>query len=253
MARLDTILINLDDCQERLDSATVVLQDLGLAFHRLSAFDGRGVPVRDLPNYDGDAALRAIGRELTGGEVGCYLSHVMAAEQFLRGDATFGLVVEDDLGAAPEAAQTLRALLEWLEGHPELDWDLANLGATSSRHFDTLLGFDHPNRLRRAFYFPMTTTAILWNRRGAERFLAVARPVFMPIDHFLRHWVATTGRGLAMQAAILPAGGMASIIDQHTPRRKTRRNLRSWIARQRGLLLTKRRAARTMRAWEGQQ
>jgi len=250
VARLDIQLINLGDSHDRLASSTLVLDGMGLAFERLAAFDGRGLPVSDLPGYHAEGAIRVVGRDLTGGEVGCYLSHVQAAEQFLRGQGDFGLVLEDDFGVTPESRETLAALVAWLDGHSDVEWDLVNLGETTRRHVLKIAGYEHPNALLRSFYLPMTTTAILWSRQGATRFLQAALPIRMPIDHFLRHWAAKTGLGLSLERAIFPARGVESIIDRGTPRRRVRRNFRSWIAKHRELSGTKWQARRTMSLWQ---
>lgn len=250
MASLNIYLINLGDSQDRLAASNRALDGLGLAFGRIPAFDGRGLPVSELPDYDARGAARVIGRGLTGGEVGCYLSHIRAAEQFLRDGGTFGLVLEDDFGATPDAGETLAFLTDWLESHPDVAWDLANLGETTQRRTMKIAGYGHPNALLRSFYMPMTTTAILWSRPGAERFLRVARPIRMPIDHFLRRWAVDTGLGLSLERAILPARGVASVIDLGAPRRRIRGNLGSWITKQRESLTTKWKAGRTMKAWQ---
>ena len=106
MSGLATFLINLDGSDDRLAGATALLNGIGLPFERLAAFDGRGIPADRLPDYDPQECRRRFGRHLSGGEVGCYQSHLAAARRFLASDARFGLVLEDDLGVTAQTAQS---------------------------------------------------------------------------------------------------------------------------------------------------
>lgn len=250
--RLDTALINLDGSDARLEGATALLNGLGLGFQRLAAFDGRGVAPADLPDHDAAETRRRFGRYLSGGEVGCYQSHLRAAERFLAGEARYGLVLEDDLGVTPDTAAALQAMLDWLDRNPGLDWDLANLGARVVRSFVPVDGYSGPGTLCHAFYFPVTTTAILWSRKGAAGFLAEGRPILLPVDHFFRKWASASGRGLAFRKAIFPDRQEESLINQDAARQKTKRPWTAWFHRQRQLLAYKATARHSMNRFRKQ-
>ncbi|WP_366525747.1 glycosyltransferase family 25 protein, partial [Planktotalea sp.] len=38
-----------------------------------------------------------MGRDVNGGEIGCYFSHIRALENFLETGAPYGFVLEDDM------------------------------------------------------------------------------------------------------------------------------------------------------------
>ncbi len=250
MARLSTYLINLDDSHDRLAAAKALLDGIGLPFERLSAFDGRGLAAEDLPDYDAKAARKLTGRGLSGGEVGCYQSHLIAARRFLDSGATYGLALEDDLGVRPGALDSLQGLLDWFDAHPLLRWDLANLGAPVRRSFLPVKGCDWDNPLCHAFHFPVTTTAILWSRQGAEAFLTQGRPILQPVDHFLRAWVAGGRQGLAFRQALFPSRGEESLINQGKARQIMRQGAVHWLKRQWQLQATKAAARAAMKRHE---
>ena len=65
---LITFLINLDGSDDRLNSARAQLDQQGIAFTRVSAFDGRGLNLTEVRDYDEAHAVRYMGRKLKGGE-----------------------------------------------------------------------------------------------------------------------------------------------------------------------------------------
>ncbi len=85
---LITFLTNLDGSDDRLNSARAQLDQQGIAFTRVSAFDGRGLNLTEVRDYDEAHAVRYMGRKLKGGELGCYYSHLDCARRFLASDAT---------------------------------------------------------------------------------------------------------------------------------------------------------------------
>ncbi|WP_276709476.1 glycosyltransferase family 25 protein [Campylobacter rectus] len=65
-------------------------------FKLVEATDGRVMSAKEYYGY-ALASLEAYGRLLSPSEVGCSLSHVRAYEEFLKSDAKFALILEDDV------------------------------------------------------------------------------------------------------------------------------------------------------------
>ena len=65
-------------------------------FKLVEATDGRAMSAKEYYGY-ALASLEAYGRLLSPSEVGCSLSHVRAYEEFLKSDASFALILEDDV------------------------------------------------------------------------------------------------------------------------------------------------------------
>lgn len=65
-------------------------------FKLVEATDGRAMSAKEYYGY-ALPGLEAYGRLLSPSEVGCSLSHVRAYEEFLKSDASFALILEDDV------------------------------------------------------------------------------------------------------------------------------------------------------------
>lgn len=214
MTTLPIFLINLDGSDERLSAATAQLDAAGLTFERIPAFDGRNLRIDEFPAYDAKAAMRYMGRPMRGGEIGCYLSHLKAAQRIVDSGTPFGVVLEDDMSLSPDAASILQRLVEWLEAHPQ-DWDLINLGPNKHKIFTPLAQFQTAigcHTLTRAHYFPMTTTGLLWSRAGAQAFVEGHQSIFAPVDNYFRHWLTRNDRGLAVWPPLITTTGAESEI-----------------------------------------
>lgn len=208
-------LINLDSSQDRLASATRQLRAAGLSFERVPAFDGRALRPQDFPDYDPAGAVAYMGRPLRGGEIGCYLSHLAAARRFLESGAKCGIVFEDDAALKPGFAAGLEILLPWLDRHRD-SWDLVNLGSPQHKIYTPVMGFQVAGRhhdLTRAHYFPMTATALIWSRTGAETFVGTHRHITRGVDNHFRHWLTRTDRGLAVWPPLVTTTGAESDIE----------------------------------------
>ncbi len=214
---LKTMLINLDSSKERYLSAKQQLDKAGMAFERVSAFDGRKSVPTTFPEYDENKALSWFGRKLSGSELGCYFSHIDCTKRFLTSEADYGLTLEDDLLLHADVHDTLTALLKWLnEGHAP-SWYMINLGRPVKRFESTLKTFETLEISRqfcKAHYFPDTTTAILWSREGAQNFLKTADQIYMPIDHFLRRWNCETDAGYGFLEPPITTTGAESDIER---------------------------------------
>lgn len=211
-------VINLDGSADRLASAQAQLQAQGLAFQRLPAFDGRGKPPRDLPRYRPWRALLWFGRPLTGGEVGCFLSHRNAAEAFLRTGLPYGLVFEDDILLSADFTMALAAVLAHLASGRFPGWRLVNLGRQVGLPDDALpLAEVRTPEARRQLCacldFPLSARALLWSRAGAGRFVERARLATGTVDNWLRSDLAVHGGGYCLAPPLVGAMPLESTIN----------------------------------------
>lgn len=254
MEQIATFLINLDSSTERLASATAQLDDAKIGFTRVSAFDGRSLDPLSRPEYDEARALSWFGRKLSGGELGCYFSHVDVARRFLETDLEFGLALEDDLSLCEGGAPLLNAVLDHLRSPRVSNWHMVNLGRPVKRMFTPILSLgaasdiEFQTELCRAHYFPDTTTAILWSRAGAQAFVDAAYPIFMPVDHFLRYWGVRTDGGLGLTRVPFTPTGAESDINTAKRPKDVRRARFYQLRKQRRLWCNKLGARRLQRA-----
>jgi glycosyl transferase family 25 len=176
-------VINLDRDVERMGSLARSLEALGLPYVRIPAVLGKQVPdwekLVDAELYGARNRL-AMPRP---GEVGCYLSHLKAMEEFLRSDAPWCVILEDDVELRPECVEVLAALAR------RDDWDLVKLFCFHS-------GLPVRKRALTARYhlvvhLTRTTSSAAYalNRRAAETLLRSMRPITEQVDHALeRPW-----------------------------------------------------------------
>jgi len=211
-------VINLDRDVERMASIRANLDALGLPFERLSAVMGK-----DVPEWEKLVDLRAYAwrnrlDKPRAGEVGCYLSHLKAMETFLRTDAPWCVILEDDVEVLPACVDVLRALSE------KDDWDLVKLFNFHSgmpvKKRDLVGGHRLVAHLTRT----TSSAAYVVNRRAAESLLKSMRPISEQVDHALdRPWeTGLRTRGIRpMPVVLAPVAGTSSTIGyQDRPKRR---------------------------------
>lgn len=212
---ITTYVINLETSTERLELISSRLHALDIPFERVAAIDGRKLDMATVDGYDADRAEQYMGRRLVGGEIGCYRSHLAVAERFLASEARYGLVLEDDAQLLCNPKILLAEALSDLEV-TDPDWLLLNIGNNKLKHASPMFSYNLDGRdyvLVAAHYFPMTTSAIVWSREGARRFIEEHRSIFAPVDNYFRYWLTREGHGYSFWPAPVTTTDAASIID----------------------------------------
>lgn len=227
---LQTFVINLDRSPDRMVRAAAQLAMQGIRFERVPAIDGKDLSGQ-VTGYDPQGTQAHIGRELTPGEVGCALSHFKGLEAFIATDARYALVLEDDFVLSDGLRGKLSPIIEWLDtGYRNVA--VANLASRPRFPFSPVLEVDG-HQVGQAHYPPMRTTALLWTREGATRFLAENETFTAPIDIQIRHWIGSSGTGLAISPPLISfddAGSVNWSSDQAAKRSTYRRSKNyAWI------------------------
>ncbi len=221
------LLINLDDCSDRLTSSAAFLDREGIAYTRLSAVDGRHRPAASFPEYDERLTHRRMARSMSSGEVACFLSHAQALRTFLQTDKPFLLLFEDDLRLDAGFADLMRASVDFLKAWPGR-WDVVNLSRGVKRVWTPIAAIPSAMgtfTLSASHYFPMTATGMLWSRAGAEAFLAQAFPVHAPIDFYIRDLCHRRSSGLAFDRPPVLVTTAPSVTDDAGRRKELPRAL----------------------------
>ena len=203
-------VINLDRDAERMASIRANLEALSLPFERLPAVMGKDVPewekLVDLPAY----AWRNRLDTPRAGEVGCYLSHLKAMETFLRTDAPWCVILEDDVEVLPACADVLRSLAE------KDDWDLVKLFNFHSGLPVKKRALGSAHHLVAHLTRTTSSAAYVVNRRAAETLLKSMRPITEQVDHALdRPWEnGLRVRGIRpMPVVLAPVAATTSTLD----------------------------------------
>ena len=176
------LVINLRSSTARWEKVSAELASAGLFFERHEAVDGRlfsAAEIAQLAPWDSSAFFKP----LSPGEIGCFLSHVSAAERIVRDGLNRALVLEDDFILAENFAVRLKDLLA-LPGRPP---DLIKIEG-ALRGGEWVATTAKGQKLYRHRRPPSRTAAQIWSHEGAKKFLATARPFLRPVDVHLKHW-----------------------------------------------------------------
>lgn len=209
--KLGVYLINLDSSTDRLAQASAELKKHNIEFERISAFDGRQLDITTYDGYNSEKANALMGRDLVGGEVGCYLSHQRCVNKFLASDYDFVIVLEDDLEIVSDLIPIVQKTIQWLEQNQN-GWYLINIGSTKRKLSKHLCQINE-HRLLKAYYFPVLTLGLVWSRQGAQAFQNDLTEIDAPIDVALQSWLTDLSRGYSMSPSLVQPNGADSDID----------------------------------------
>lgn len=176
------LVINLAGSTTRWRKVSSELNSCGLSYERHEAVDGRTLLKEEialLAPWDSTDFFKP----LSPGEIGCFLSHVSAAERIVREGWERTLVLEDDILLAEDFATKLEDLLA-IPGQPI---DLIKIEG-ELRGGEALVVSPGGQKLYRHRRPPSRTAAQIWSLNGARKFLTTARPFRRPVDVHLKHW-----------------------------------------------------------------
>lgn len=213
---LHTWVINLDRAHERLRHIQAQLEPLGLAWTRFAAVDAQQLQAQQLAALDEQAFRRRHGTIPARGELGCYLSHIEVMRTFLRTDAQFALILEDDVIVNATLPQVLRGLLQ--HAHR---WDMVKLSAVHSGSPQPVVEVCAGHHLAVMLSQCTGSSAYLINRHAATRYVASLLPMRLPYDHaFDRGWHLQLKIRVVTPTPCTHYGGLVSSMGAFDPDRK---------------------------------
>lgn len=218
--------INLQRSPDREERICARLTSAGFEFQKCVGIDGAELSEEQLSLYDEKRAIKYMGRKLYRGEVGCYLSHLKAVKAFLKSDAEFGLIVEDDL-VVPDGFKRFCLDVCDTARSTYRDWQLINLYRGAGRPFSSLaelqLG-DQVHRFGVAHSFPASAVALIWSKRGASEFIEKFSLIYAPVDQITKAWMSDRGLGLGFSKPVLSNDAEYSVIKsvEGIPQRRSR-------------------------------
>jgi glycosyl transferase family 25 len=169
----DTIFlyINMADSQDRRHHMEEQLASL--VHERVEAVNGYEL-FATISEQDKKRFLKAHGRDLRPGELGCYLSHLKAMQRLLDSDYKYAVILEDDASML----ETIPDLASYFSDKKAASWDFLRL--QSRRQF-------HKLALSDGFCLNLTrstgATAYAVNRKAAKILLEKLQVIEAPFDH----------------------------------------------------------------------
>ncbi|PWF42088.1 glycosyltransferase family 25 protein [Massilia glaciei] len=173
-------VLSLPSSSERRSRASAKLAREGIPFEFIDAVDGRTGQHPYLSNYDEKAFLINRRRKAAPGELGCYVSHVLAWEKCVEIDEAV-VVLEDDF----EITEQFAAGLKFIE--PYVDRvSFVRLEPLESRFFVRSVKGEHFSLVKQV-KVGMCATGYVITPQGARKFLETATAIRYPIDLFLKY------------------------------------------------------------------
>lgn len=218
-------VINLDRSKDRLDAITGKLDALGIDFQRVSAVDGSKISEEQkkelLYPIDHFETKVRFTRELTNGEIGCFLSHRECWKRLLDSDEKWALIMEDDIDISSRAQEYLKSE-DWIPNGVKIcqlsaqkriiDGKIA-VGSCKvvSEVACLVIPVDPP---------PLGTMAYLISREAAQLAVSMSDKLPAPVDNFLfSYWfyfsrIVPTYR--ISPVLVVPASNTDSVVGDRT-------------------------------------
>jgi glycosyl transferase family 25 len=188
-------VISLAADAERRSRMRKQFDALRLPFQFLDGVDGRRLTEEAREEAAPSRQLR-YWSHLTGGEIGCALSHLTAIRKIAAGHHPFVAVLEDDVAIGPGFPQFLAVL----ERHPP-PFDVMWLSQSPGKNYRAVMRIGQlaGRQIRARVYLDYTAAAAIYTREAARRIVDTIKVIEAPIDHML--WRNHTVPGLRVVEA----------------------------------------------------
>lgn len=178
-----TFVINLDSRPDKLKSAAEQLNKYNIEFERFPAVVGSELDQSTIDAaYDAETNSKKYYKEMSVGEVGCYLSHIRLWEKIVEEDLDFALILEDDLTVEPEIKHVIEAIQQLQ------DWDYIKLAGPKGKK---IIAEEPINDKYSLVYYnktPIGTSAQAVSKQGAKKLLESTKPFIRPVDSDLQYY-----------------------------------------------------------------
>ena len=176
-------VINLGDAKTRMEHMRVELAKLNLPYTRIDAILGRELP-EPIIQFNEKGFNILTGKHKNYGEIGCYLSHLNAFEEFLKSGSAHALILEDDVNLP----NNLPGLIQEAMTHHQ-HWDLLRLSSSREGKYLKIADIDSDFSLTYNTKVLKNTGAYVINRKAAEACVNKMLPMRLPFDVALdRDW-----------------------------------------------------------------
>jgi len=177
------LLLNLDREPSRLGTAAAEFDRCGLSCQRFAATDHLDLSDADIRRATQTPKRHGYKRELSRGEIACFLSHLAMWRRIAEGSDEIAFVFEDDVRLAPAAAEVIASI----EDGP-IDWDILRLFSMKARPLSDMRAVDDDHQCGLVLMPPVSTVGYAITRPAARHLTQTAMPFFLPVDQFLKHW-----------------------------------------------------------------
>lgn len=181
-------VINLDRSPDRWLSINKQLTKLGINAERISAFDGNTLTHDEIKKLTPKLYSKwEFPREISSGEIGCYLSHLECWKKLVSSDDDWALVMEDDIQISERALKFLSDS-SWIpEGVDIIQPFVVQpiMRYKVSKKFICIFDNDKCALYHPLKPHPLGTLAYFISKNAAIDAIAHSFKIAMPVDEFL--------------------------------------------------------------------
>lgn len=181
------LVINLDRSTERWESMRIKLGQLKITANRVPAIEGKKLDKNTLSKITAKNLMQRIicPRELTLGEIGCFLSHRICWKRLVSSDENFALIMEDDIVFSDRATSYLLNP-KWILPNIHLVQLSTLVPSPHEATVDKLITLSNGDELLHIRKpIPWGTQAYIISREAAENALKMSACIGIPVDDFL--------------------------------------------------------------------
>jgi glycosyl transferase family 25 len=216
-------LINLARSKDRLACCRAEFNKAGLPFERIEAIDGVDLTQAQVNEYY-QWHRSDYYKELSKGELACYLSHREAWQKIIDENLDFAVIFEDDIGVSSQTPDAIHAI-----SGIKQEWDYIKLAEFPVKrdiaHEYSLKLNDIQFNLVTYQKVPNRTCAQVVSRSGAKKLLEHSKSISRPIDIDLQYWWEKDLKLFGLKPYPIRVNiGQKSTIDQAGSRKKSKRS-----------------------------
>ncbi|MAD90205.1 MAG: glycosyl transferase family 25 [Pseudoalteromonas sp.] len=169
-------IINMASSIERWHTTSSRLQAIGLEGTRFEATVGKALSEQEVASwYSAELNLKRHHRNMTPGEIGCYISHMRIWRKMRDENIPFCIVLEDDIKIEPH-------LVDVIEQIDKLSkWDLVKLSDNCANSFIDEVKLSDKYILGNYLKVPNCCNGYALSLDGAKKLLN-RKPFFRPVD-----------------------------------------------------------------------
>ncbi len=200
-------VLNLERYKERRQFMEEQLSKLGIAHEIIPAVDGSALTAQQLKLYSEKDAKRVWGRGLINNEIGgCYLSHINMWKRIVEEQHEEVLIFEDDINIGS-------AFLGVMKNRHKFPKDYELINFRTDAHLIPRGGFVYDiHKIAILGSIANRTCAYLLKRRGAEKLLRKAYPIYQPIDDLMARVELTNLMSYGIYPEVVVTGEFDSAI-----------------------------------------
>lgn len=183
-------VISLPTAAQRKAVIEAHLKERGLQYEIFPAIDGRNIDPNTHPLYAGLWRRLFFGKDLTGGELGCLLSHRALLQHIVDNDIDTAIVLEDDVTLGERFSECVEILMK----HQD-KWSLIRLFDPKKKKLLTapkteILPLNAPYKTYRLKNSYGGAFAYLITKNAAKNLLNAMRKNYMPVDMIMgQPWI----------------------------------------------------------------